>query len=71
MNDGEYSLVKWQYHRAGDFTNALFGALMRADQHNLNRFKLAFPEETEAYDRYAHEPGYWDALKKESGMENL
>lgn len=60
---GELALIKWQFQFSGDFMNALFAAMTRADKDNLRRLGEGFPEEAEAFKRYRDEPGYWDGLE--------
>lgn len=38
-----------QYHHAGHFMAAIWEAISRADEHNLFRLRLGFPQEVDAY----------------------
>ena len=63
VTEGELSLYRWQYHRAGDFEQKLWEAITQADSTNLGKLELGFPEHVEAYRRYSYERGYWDVLR--------
>jgi len=65
MNQGERHLCEWQLHCSGGFIRSLFDVLLRADNPNLQRLKLAYPEEVMALYRYRTEDGYWWALERE------
>lgn len=41
--------LDFQYGRSGDFMQALFTAIMKADTNNQDKLALGFPEEVEAY----------------------
>lgn len=64
VTEGEQSLYRWQYHRAGDFEQKLWEAITQAGSTNLGKLELGFPEHVEAYRRYSYERGYWVALKE-------
>lgn len=38
-----------QYHHAGHFMTAIWEAIARADENNLRRLRMGFPEEVDAY----------------------
>jgi len=61
---GEIKLIEFQNGMSGSFYNALFIAISKADNENLNKLKLSFPEEVEAYINYINTPGYWEDLKQ-------
>src|ERR1044072_4376292 len=42
-------ILDWQYHMGGSFSQALFMAIDRADEHNLRRLELGFPEEVHSF----------------------
>lgn len=52
LNEGEKSLLKWQYNMHGDFFTGLWKAISHADLGNLARLKLAFPEHVIAYEAF-------------------
>lgn len=45
----EKAVVKWQWGLYGDFYTALFGAIKRADEQNLERLRLGFPIEVTGF----------------------
>lgn len=50
---GEKSVIKWQFHLHGDFKTALWDAIKRADENNLDRLAMGFPLEVEAFRAWA------------------
>ena len=61
---GERHLVDWQFGLGGDFNNALFDAISKADELNLAKLEMGFPEEVIAFRRYSREYGYWENIEK-------
>ena len=43
------AVLKWQWNLYGDFYTALFGAIKRADDENLERLRLGFPVEVRGF----------------------
>lgn len=43
------AVLKWQWNLYGDFYAALFGAIKRADDQNLERLRLGFPVEVAGF----------------------
>lgn len=68
LNDGERHLFDWQFQYSGDFFRLLFEAISKADEHNLNRLALGFPQEVEAFCKYARVPGWWKEFLEELGV---
>lgn len=71
LNVGERELIEWQYGILGGFKTHLWAAISCADTFNQERLAIAFPEQVEAYRRFAYEPGYWGALKMLATFGNL
>ena len=46
---GERAVVKWQFRFCSDFRKALWEAIIRADDTNLNCLALGFPDEVNGY----------------------
>ena len=65
MNEGERHLLDYMHDIGGSFHKALLTAMFAADNTNLSRLKLGFPEEVVAVYRYQHEAGYWEKLQNE------
>lgn len=49
MSNGYGKYLEFQFHRSGDFITALFNAIGKADDGNLDRLAKGFPEEVEAH----------------------
>jgi hypothetical protein len=64
MNEGEKKFMFYQRGIEGSFFTALFDAIMKADQSNLNKLKLAFPEEATVVEKFRNEPGYYQDLER-------
>ena len=47
-------IVRWQFKLLGDFETALSQAISRADENNLARLELGFPEQVEGYANWAY-----------------
>lgn len=68
ITPAEFRLVKWQFRYAGFFENLMYNLMAAADDNNLAKLALAFPDDAEAYRRYAQESGYWTDVKKRAGI---
>lgn len=42
-------IFDWQFHMGGSFSQALWEAIARADENNLYRLGLGFPEEVQGF----------------------
>lgn len=60
LTPGEQSLWKWQFREHGGFYMALWNAISKADQNNIEKLGRGFPGEVRAYLRFAHETGWWE-----------
>lgn len=45
----EQIIIKWQFRLLGDFQTALMGAICAADEGNLARLALGFPQHVAGY----------------------
>ncbi len=45
FSPGEKWIVRWQFRLLGDFNKALAETIIRADDNNLHRLSLGFPDE--------------------------
>lgn len=63
----EKSIIKWQFHLHGDFKTALFEPIKRADDRNLARLALSFPDEVLGY--YAWTEGDLGDRLRKAGLE--
>lgn len=69
LDASEWWIVKWQYRLLGDFHRVLFEAICRADETNLYKLSLGFPDEVEGYKKYATESGWWTDVQRKIGRE--
>ena len=57
LNEGEKQLVRWQYNLGmGSFSTHLWQAIAAADEDNLRKLWIAFPEEVMAYKQFTQTP---------------
>ena len=52
--DGEKFVVKWQFQVLGHFKTALMDAIKLADEKNLARLELGFPDEVQGFRAWAY-----------------
>jgi len=64
LDEEQQALVEWQYRFCGGFKKALWEAIMRADDNNMERLRLGFPVEVAAYLKYSRVPNYWQQTVK-------
>lgn len=50
----EKIIIMWQFHMLGDFHTALFDAIVRADEDNLDRLAYGFPNEVTGFRMWAY-----------------
>ena len=67
LNAEQQALIEWQYRFCGDFKKALWEAICRADEGNLERLKQGFPVEVSAYLKFSRLPNYWRETVKLAG----
>jgi hypothetical protein len=64
----EEFIVKWQYRLLGDFKTALIDAIKLADEGNLIKLSLSFPEEVRGYINYTRVDGWWLTVQRKAGI---
>jgi len=69
LDNSEEFIVKWQFRLLGDFKKALIECIMRADDENLGKLSLGFPDEVRGYLDYTRTPGWWEAVKKKANID--
>ena len=69
LTKGERFIVGWQYHLAGSFMHSLAMAFIAADNINLAKLRLAFPEEVDAFINYGNTPHWWGDLQRKIGVK--
>ena len=52
-SDGEKDVLKWQFKFLGHFKTALFDCIKRADENNLDKLEMGFPEQVKAFRAWA------------------
>lgn len=73
MSRDKAFIVEWQYGYAGGFTKALIGAMVVADDFNLEKISKGFPEEVNGYKKYRNEYNWWQntVAEYEEIMNNM
>lgn len=66
MNAEEKAIFDWQYRQMGSFRKNLMEAICRADEDNLERLELGFPNEVRGYLKYGSVAGWWDEVKRKA-----
>lgn len=64
LTAGETFILHWQYGILGSFGKGLAVAIARADEGNLARLRLGFPDEVDAYIAFSRESGWWERLQQ-------
>ncbi len=62
LTEGEEFIVKWQCRLLGGFKTALIHTIMLADESNLEKLRLGFPNEVGAFLNYSRVEGWWPNL---------
>ena len=62
-------IAKWQYGYLGHFHSALFKAICVADEGNLDKLSLGFPDEVSGYRKYTRQAGWWKEIQVKIGKE--
>lgn len=65
----ELFIVEWQYRVLGDFGKGLIEAICRADEINLHKLSLGFPDEVEGYKNYSRVDGWWKAVQEKAEIK--
>ena len=64
LTEGEAFIYKWQERMLGSFKRALRTAIALADDKNIERLRVGFPVECEAWEMYKGKvPGWWDGVQ--------
>ncbi len=58
------AIYDWQYRMCGDFQTALWDAITRADEDNLDRLASGFPVEVRAYRLFSQINGWWPSVEQ-------
>lgn len=63
---GETFILHWQFRMLGGFKTKLAEAIAKADEGNLARLRLGFPDEVDAFKSFSREPGWWEQLQEKA-----
>ncbi len=69
LTKGEAFVLKWQTRRLSGFGEILAKVIEAADETNLERLSMAFPEEVEAVKKFWTQTGWWRALQEKVGLD--
>ncbi len=69
LDKSEKFIFMWQYRLLGHFRTALIEAIMLADITNLEKIRLAYPDEVEGYLNYSTTPGWWKEVQLKAEKE--
>jgi len=64
LTEEERVIYEWQYYLDGGFRHQLMDSIAKADQDNLELLRRVFPVMVSAYERYAHERGWFEGIEK-------
>lgn len=67
----ELAVFEWQYRLCSHFYAALWEAIKRADDNNLDMLRLGFPTEVVGYYRFSNVSGWWPAVEKKFQEANI
>ena len=63
LTRGERFILEWQYRMHGGFFTALTDAICKADDGNLIKLGMGFPDEVDAYRKFSGEDGWWQEVQ--------
>ena len=64
LSEEEQAVVKWQFGLYAHFYTALFDAIKRADDNNLFRLELGFPNEVGGFLKFNRQEGWWQGVEE-------
>lgn len=67
LDESEKFIFCWQYRMLGGFKEALLRAIMIADDTNLEKLRVGFPEEVEGFINYSQKIGWWTKVELKVG----
>ena len=69
LDNSEKFIFMWQYRLLGHFKTALIEVICRADDNNLEKLSLGFPDEVRGYINYNQTPGWWEEVQKKAEID--
>jgi hypothetical protein len=67
LTEEERIIYEWQHDKDGGFRHTLMSAISIADGDNLECLRKGFPVHVRAYERFAHERGWYEAVEHKMG----
>lgn len=67
LTEEERIVYEWHHEQDGSFHHLLMNAISKADDRNLENLRKGFPVHVSAYERYAHEHGWYDSVERRKG----
>jgi len=67
LTEEERIVYEWQHERDGHFQHLLMNAISKADSINLENIRRGFPIHVRAYERFAHERGWYESVEHKMG----
>lgn len=64
VTNAEHKFCMYQRGVAGSFMDLLIKTMLHADQGNMAKLRLAFPDLVDVVDKFQNEAGYWQGLEK-------
>lgn len=68
LSKSEEFVILWQYRMSGHFKTALADAIGLADEGNLEKLRLGFPDEVQGYINYTQVEGWWKEVQRKAGV---
>ena len=68
LDDSEKFIFLWQYRMLGHFKTALIQTIIKADDNNLARLRLGFPDEVDGFINYSQTGGWWKEVQRKAGL---
>lgn len=65
---GEKFIIEWQYGMLGGFKSALMDAISRADEGNLAKLAIGFPDEVFGFRKFSRDENWWPDLQKKADL---
>lgn len=69
LDPDELAVFKWQYSLNGDFYTALWEAIKKADDDNLDRIGYGFPIEIQGLRKYRQIESWWIEVERKAVMQ--
>jgi len=68
LTESERFIVEWQYRMLGHFKTTLIEAIKFADDDNLAKLHLGFPDEVDGYINYSRSMEWWQTVQRKAGI---